>query len=501
MTNEDSLTIPDKIEEVNALQLMKIVGEEKYVTVLFFDESKDSSNVLAELENIDDEADVFKIRFVRIFDMELAEDFSLYYMPTLVYFRESIPLVYTGDLMDESEVLEWLIQHQSTIRDDDVVDKVSGKELDIMIRNVDHLLVLFHDRRKKSQKALAALEEIDDECDQLEVSFVQLENDAEIAGRYGVDDFPTLVYFKDEIPSLYNDDLTDSEEVMSWLVDLVEGADIEDVNGDMLEKMIMKEDKLAVLFYEENDDKTVDLLAALENIDDDLDSHDILFVKVSEISAALEYGIEGRPSLVLFENGIPNIYSENLHDDRLGKKVLDWIIGEMSGDFTVESVSNAMLDMMIAKHRHVAAIFHDADDPNWKKTMDVLETIDDEISELAPKVTFVKISDRREAIEYGLPSYSPSLVFFEDGLPNIYDGNLDMVHDEAAAADILEWVTKIAMEDNIEHVSDIMLDRLLQERTFLAVYFYDHTFNQDKKALRDLETIDDDLDKGRSSTR
>ena len=40
LTSEDSLTIPDKIEEVNAEYLTKIVSDEKYVTVLFFDESK-----------------------------------------------------------------------------------------------------------------------------------------------------------------------------------------------------------------------------------------------------------------------------------------------------------------------------------------------------------------------------------------------------------------------------------------------------------------------------
>ena len=57
---------------------------------------KDSTNVLAELENVDDEADVFKIRFVRIHDLELAEDYSLYYMPSLVYFRSGIPIVYDG---------------------------------------------------------------------------------------------------------------------------------------------------------------------------------------------------------------------------------------------------------------------------------------------------------------------------------------------------------------------------------------------------------------------
>ena len=51
-------------------------------------------------------------------------------------------------------------------------------------------------------------------------------------------------------------DLTDGEEVMEWVVSLVEGADIEEVTDDMLEKMIVKEEKLSVLFYEENEEES-----------------------------------------------------------------------------------------------------------------------------------------------------------------------------------------------------------------------------------------------------
>ena len=94
LTSDDTLTLPDKIEEVNAELLMKIIKDDKFVTALFFDESKDSSDILTELENIDDEADIFDIRFVRINDVELAADFSLTSIPSLVYFRYGIPIVY-----------------------------------------------------------------------------------------------------------------------------------------------------------------------------------------------------------------------------------------------------------------------------------------------------------------------------------------------------------------------------------------------------------------------
>lgn len=92
LTSEDTLTLPDKIEEVNSASLMRIIAEDRFVTALFFDETKESTEVLTELENIDDEADVFEIRFVRIQDEKLAEDFSLARIPSLVYFRDGIPI-------------------------------------------------------------------------------------------------------------------------------------------------------------------------------------------------------------------------------------------------------------------------------------------------------------------------------------------------------------------------------------------------------------------------
>ena len=73
---------------------MRIIAEDTFVTALFFDESKASNDALTELENIDDEADIFEIRFVRIQDDKLAEDFSLEAIPSLVYFRDGIPIVY-----------------------------------------------------------------------------------------------------------------------------------------------------------------------------------------------------------------------------------------------------------------------------------------------------------------------------------------------------------------------------------------------------------------------
>lgn len=49
---------------------------------------------------------------------------------------------------------------------------------------------------------LGELENIDDDCEQAGVPFVKIDDEAE-AKEYGIEDLPTLVYFENRIPSIY----------------------------------------------------------------------------------------------------------------------------------------------------------------------------------------------------------------------------------------------------------------------------------------------------------
>jgi hypothetical protein len=49
---------------------------------------------------------------------------------------------------------------------------------------------------------LDELENIDDECDSHNITFVKIDDDAE-AKEYGIDKLPSLVYFEKGIPTLY----------------------------------------------------------------------------------------------------------------------------------------------------------------------------------------------------------------------------------------------------------------------------------------------------------
>ena len=69
-----------------------------------------------------------------------------------MFFRREIPIVYAGDLTDEHEMLEWMIKNKSSADDDDVLEKVDERQLEIMVDNVDNLLVYFYDKTRMSKK-------------------------------------------------------------------------------------------------------------------------------------------------------------------------------------------------------------------------------------------------------------------------------------------------------------------------------------------------------------
>lgn len=95
------------------------------------------------------------------------------------------------------------------------------------------------------------------------------------------------------------------------------------------------------------------MLNELENIDDECDKLGIVFVKIDNPDEAKEYGIEKIPTLMYFEKGIPMIYEGNLEEE---EKVLKWLEHQESND-EIEDVTDEMLDMIIEKMPHVAALF------------------------------------------------------------------------------------------------------------------------------------------------
>ena len=82
-------------------------------------------------------------------------------------------------------------------------------------------------------------------------------------------------------------------------------------------------------------------------------------------------------------------------------------------------------------------------------------------------IDFVKISSAQAAHKYEITNI-PSLVYYRKQSPVVYDGDL-MQSDR-----VLAWLTcqdVFEIKNEIEEVNRKMLDKLLDENDFLAVFF------------------------------
>ena len=77
---------------------MQLLGMETEINILDKKGDAVSAKVIKAMENIDDECDEQGIIFVKTGDEKKARSFGLTQMPGLVYFEDTIPNIYTGDL-------------------------------------------------------------------------------------------------------------------------------------------------------------------------------------------------------------------------------------------------------------------------------------------------------------------------------------------------------------------------------------------------------------------
>ncbi|XP_074599634.1 hulk isoform X2 [Brevipalpus obovatus] len=490
----DALDNPEKIEEVDSQHLQQYVDSHDYLAALFYKKnSKKSEKVLHELENIDDDASQKDIAFVKISDQALAFEYGLEEMPSLVYYRRKIPIVYQGDLENEEAVLEWLFEFRDTADDDEedekgeaVIEDVSTSILEKMIENSENLAVLFYDdTQEKSKTVLQELEKIDDDTDQHNIAFVKID-DREVAKRFGIspNEMPCLVYFENSVPNFYSGDLTKEETVLEWLIHQKNSDEIEDVSDVVLHQMIANKPHVAVLFYDKKSKQSLEALGELENIDDDCDKLGLPFVKIDDVQLAKEFGLDDElPALVYFEKQIPNLFDGDLKKE---EKVLAWLQKQLNSD-EIEEVSDKMLYALIDRTPHIAVLFYDKSNRKSNEVLKELERIDDDCDRA--DIVFVRTDDLEAAEKYNVKSKLPVVVFFENEVPTIYEG--DLTKEE----EVLKWLIEQQTSVEIEDINSKTLETLVAASDSLAVLFYDKDSPRSTVVLKELENIDDDTDK------
>lgn len=177
-------------------------------------------------------------------------------------------LFFIGDVENEDEILEWLLSQLEKDEIEDVTDEMldrlvkEGKTIAVLFCKsfifstsiyvylnllIMKMIIIDDNNDRKSQRVLNELENIDDECDQLGVVFVKIDN-AEEAKEYGIDKMPALIYFEKGIPTIYEGNLEDEQKVLKWLDDQQASDQIEDITDEMLDMVIEKMPHVAVLF-------------------------------------------------------------------------------------------------------------------------------------------------------------------------------------------------------------------------------------------------------------
>ena len=201
------------------------------------------------------------------------------------------------------------------------------------------------------------LENIDDDLEREGIVIIRIDNDAE-AKEYGIDHLPTLVYFEDKIPSIYEGDLMNENEVLQWLIEQKNTATIEEVTDEILEDLIEEHEYVVVYFSGkcEEGEECDNILDELENIDDELDENGIIFVTTEDLNLAKKQGIKTFPKLVFFRNKEPLVYSGDLEDE---DEVLAWLTDENTLEIPdrIEEVNTKMLDKILAENEHVVVFF------------------------------------------------------------------------------------------------------------------------------------------------
>ena len=158
-------------------------------------------------------------------DALLAEDYSLWNLPALAFFRHSTPILYTGDINNQEEVFEFLFQNKYTADEDIDLEEVDEEKLEILINHIDFVVVLFYkESDPASKQAQLDVDSIDDnlkvqpkQClfsskifkfqQERSISVVKTKNQDQI-DMYEIDVLPKLVYFESEIPTFWPDEVT-----------------------------------------------------------------------------------------------------------------------------------------------------------------------------------------------------------------------------------------------------------------------------------------------------
>ena len=148
---------------------------------------------------------------------------------------------------------------------------------------------------------------------------------------------------------------------------------------------------------------------------------------------------------------------ELLNDDA----ILKWMLSELKQE-EIKELTVPMLDKLVERGKTMAVVFFEPGDKQDAAILESLEKIDDDCRRF--EIDFIKVSDINKATSYGIDQL-PGLLYFENRIPSMYDGDLALVKP------LLEWLIEQKTTDTIEQITEEILEILVDEEEYLAVFF------------------------------
>ena len=144
------------LEQVNSEVLNDVLEDNDEVLVLFYEDNKtpNSRKLVTTLEKFD-LTDFPDVTFVRISDLAEAEEFgvTINEMPRIIFFQNSIPNEYSGDVLDLKALKTWVKDEIESID----VDELDLATMEKVVEGGSPFLIMFVDDAKRELHSEAAI--------------------------------------------------------------------------------------------------------------------------------------------------------------------------------------------------------------------------------------------------------------------------------------------------------------------------------------------------------
>jgi len=331
-----------------------------------------------------------------------------------VFYRDEIPLLFEGNVENESDILEWLTQNRhSGDKNTNEIEEISTKNLDIVTSTLQRVLVFqYGSESAENQFTLNILEKLDDRCSFRSIHFVQ----------HKVHEFDTkLILYRNNIPIVFKGNLKEEAAIEEWISTQIENNEKKKASYDLM-SFINESKNLLVIFYKRVKEEEI---YVIEKIMSECRRNDILALKITDDQILKEFNVTSNLKIIFYEDTIAQEYrgEHNL------PKILIWINGKVLIEYSSSNkVEKEDMEQILEKNQSVVCLFFDKNDDSD------LAYWDSEVLQQTFKrnnIIAVKNDNIEEARLYGLEEF-PSILMFIKKVPRRFEG-------EMTPEEILDW--------------------------------------------------------------